>query len=47
MAERFGDANPFAVHHLLGRAVWDGDTVRDELPRDTRGSTSAMPTACW
>jgi SRSO17 transposase len=33
MAERLGDANPFAVQHLLGRAVWDVDAVRDELVR--------------
>ena len=33
MAERLGDANPFAVQHLLGRAVWDADAVRDELVR--------------
>jgi SRSO17 transposase len=31
MAERLGDANPFAVQHLLGRAVWDADAVCDEL----------------
>jgi SRSO17 transposase len=33
MAERLGDANPFAVQHLLGRAVWDVDAVREELVR--------------
>jgi SRSO17 transposase len=33
MAERLGDANPFAVQHLLGRAVWDADAVRHELVR--------------
>lgn len=33
MAERLGDANPFAVQHLLGRAVWDAEAVRDELVR--------------
>ena len=33
MAERLGDANPFAVQHLLGRAAWDPDAVRDELVR--------------
>ena len=33
IAERFGDANPFAVQHLLGRAVWDADAVRDDLVR--------------
>lgn len=33
MAERLGDANPFAVQHLLGRAVWDADAVREELVR--------------
>src|ERR1700729_2247459 len=33
IAERFGDANPFAVQHLLGRAVWDAGAVRDDLVR--------------
>jgi SRSO17 transposase len=33
MAERLGDANPFAVQHLLGRAVWEADGIRDELVR--------------
>lgn len=33
MAERLGDANPFAVQHLLGRAVWDANAVRDDLVR--------------
>jgi len=33
MAERLGDANPFAVQHLLGRAIWDVDAVREELVR--------------
>jgi SRSO17 transposase len=31
VAERLGDHNPFAVQHLLGRAAWDADAVRDEL----------------
>ncbi len=33
MAERLGDANPYAVQHLLGRASWNPDAVRDELVR--------------
>jgi SRSO17 transposase len=33
IAERFGDANPFAVQHLLGRAVWDAGAVRGDLVR--------------
>ena len=36
MAERLGDANPFAVQHLLGRAAWNAEAVRDELIRYVR-----------
>lgn len=31
LAEVAGDATPYGVQHLLGRAVWDADAVRDEL----------------
>lgn len=31
LAERLGDPNPYAVQHLLGRATWDADAVRDDL----------------
>ena len=31
LAEAAGEASPYAVQHLLGRAVWDADAVRDEL----------------
>jgi SRSO17 transposase len=31
LAERIGDANPYGVQHLLGRADWDADAVRDDL----------------
>jgi SRSO17 transposase len=31
LAEAAGEASPAAVQHLLGRAVWDADAVRDEL----------------
>jgi len=31
LAEAAGDATPYGVQHLLGRAVWDADAVRDEL----------------
>lgn len=36
MAEYMGDATPYAIQHLLGRAVWDADVVRDEIFRYTR-----------
>lgn len=31
IAEQVGDANPYAIQHLLGRSVWDADSVRNEL----------------
>src|SRR6266511_1035413 len=31
LAEAAGEASPYAVQHLLGRAVWDADAVRDDL----------------
>jgi SRSO17 transposase len=33
LAERAGDARPYGVQHLLGRADWSADAVRDELAR--------------
>jgi len=33
LAERAGDARPYGVQHLLGRADWSADAVRDELVR--------------
>ena len=31
LAEQAGDASPYGVQHLLGRATWDADEVRDDL----------------
>lgn len=31
VAEEIGDATPYGVQHLLGRARWDADKVRDDL----------------
>jgi SRSO17 transposase len=31
LAEQCGDPNPYAFQHLLGRADWDPDTLRDKL----------------
>ena len=33
LAEVSGDATPYGVQHLLRRALWDPDAVRDELRR--------------
>ena len=33
MAEYLGDASPYAIQHLLDRASWDPDAVRDEIFR--------------
>lgn len=31
LAEQAGDANPYGLQHLLSRAKWDADAVRDDL----------------
>jgi len=31
VAEEAGEATPYAMQHLLDRAKWDADGVRDEL----------------
>jgi SRSO17 transposase len=31
LAEVNGDATPYGVQHLLGRAQWDADALRDDL----------------
>src|SRR5258706_736276 len=31
LAEVVGDRTPYAIQHLLGRADWDADAVRDDL----------------
>jgi SRSO17 transposase len=31
VAERIGDADPYGVQYLMGRAGWDPDAVRDDL----------------
>src|SRR5947209_6672010 len=31
LAEQVGDESPYGVQHLLGRATWDADEVRDDL----------------
>src|ERR1051325_9010143 len=33
LAEWVGNQTPYGVQHLLGRAVWDADMVRDDLVR--------------
>src|SRR5919199_3229575 len=33
LAEVVGAANPYGFQHLLGRAEWEADAVRDELHR--------------
>lgn len=32
LAEQAGDDTPYGVQHLLGRAEWNADEVRDDLP---------------
>jgi hypothetical protein len=31
IAEHVGEATPYGPQHLLGRAVWDADAVRDDI----------------
>jgi hypothetical protein len=53
IAEHAGDPSPDGMQHLLGRAVWDHDKVRDDIRdyvvgREGLGWRSAAPgrTAC-
>jgi SRSO17 transposase len=46
IAEHAGDASPDGMQHLLARAVWDHDGVRDDV-RPTWSSTWATPGRCW
>lgn len=36
LAEQAGDASPFGVQRMLGRASWDADALRDEVMRYAR-----------
>jgi SRSO17 transposase len=31
LAEYAGDSNPYGIQHLLGRARWNADAIRDDL----------------
>src|SRR5215472_6013814 len=31
LAESVGDRTPYGLQHLLGRAIWEADAVRDDL----------------
>ena len=45
LAEAAGYANPYGVQHLLGRANWDADELRDDLRRyvlETLGDDDAV-----
>jgi SRSO17 transposase len=37
LAEHAGDATPYGIQHLLDRATWDADAVRDDLQAYVRG----------
>jgi len=41
VAEEMGEAAPYAIQHLLDRAKWDCDGVRDELRASVREALSA------
>src|SRR6516164_5180514 len=45
VAEQIGDADPYGVKYLMGRAEWDPDEVRDDLRAyvvEARGDTEAV-----
>ena len=46
VAEAVGDRRPHGVQHLLGRAVWEADAVRDDLQayvREHLGDPRGIP----
>ena len=46
IAEHCGDPTPGGMEHLLGRARWDADGVRDDL-RDYIMGTWVTRVRCW
>ena len=45
LAEQIGDADPYGVQYLMGRADWDPDSVRDDLREyvvETLGDSDAV-----
>jgi SRSO17 transposase len=49
LAEEAGDENPYGVQHLLGRAEWDADQVRDDMRgyvMEHLGDEDGVLTAC-
>jgi hypothetical protein len=50
IAEHAGDTSPDGMQHLLGRAVWDQDGVRDDvrayLVEALAAGTASHPKAC-
>ncbi len=46
IAEHTGDRDPHGMQHLLNRAVWDTDGVRDDLCYYVTAHLSA-PTSMW
>ena len=54
LAEAAGDRTPYAIQHLLGRADWDADAVRDDLRAyvvehlgDAAGDPGASTRRAW
>jgi SRSO17 transposase len=43
LAEGLGDATPYGVQHLVGRAEWGPEAARDELRRYVREQLGAPP----
>jgi SRSO17 transposase len=46
IAEHVGDSSPAGMQHLLSRAVWDADGVRDDL-RDYVAEHLGDPGGSW
>ena len=46
IAEHAGDRSPGGMQHLLGRARWDADSVRDDL-RDYLTGHLVTRARCW
>jgi SRSO17 transposase len=47
IAEHAGDASPDGIQHLLARAVWDADGVRDDVRALLVEHLGVTRTRCW
>lgn len=47
IAEWAGETSPHGMQHLLCRAVWDADGIRDDVRESSSSTCMTMPRSWW